>query len=286
MRSKTSSALVLGLGVSLGLCLTAGPAAARWTIHDDAATGTIAPPGGTDVQACSEGVRAESGWVGDLDTPGAFDAAHYQVWRAPAGFDTFDANRLPPGETVTYVVVNHHVTDYIFTDSTGEHHADLVASEPAPPRRLLTPPEVTQDGNLVVAKSAFYADLDSSVAVGDVLGLRPESDDTLDSLIDLSVVDCSFSAQSGQYSARTGQRVTLNLGRITGPGGPADYSAKIAWGDGSGNSTGVVRQSGGALVVAGTHRYGHRGDYAVHVTVKQLYTGTKHTATGQVRVRN
>jgi hypothetical protein len=296
MHGKPTAALVLGLGVSLGLCLSAGPAAARWTIHDEAnATQVLDPPGGTDGQVCAGRLRAESGWVAIEDPEtyvppadrGAYDAVRYQVWRAPSGFSTF------AGSSSVVDTSSGEVVDYIFTDDAGgEHHATKVADVVAPARRLLRPPEATDiESEFVFTKAAFSADLTGSVGVGEVLGLRPDfghpgSDQEADSLVDLTVVDCGFTVQSGQYSARTGQRVTLDLGRITGPGRPADYAAKIAWGDGSANSTGVVRQAGGALVVAGTHRYGHRGDYAVHVTVKQLYTGTKHTATGQVRVRS
>src|SRR4051794_28941434 len=97
MHGKRSLAAVTGIGVSIGACLAAGPAAARWTFHDEAATQVIAPPGGTDGQACSEGVRALSGWLvaEDPDTfvpdqnSGAYDAVTYQVWRAPDGFFTF-----------------------------------------------------------------------------------------------------------------------------------------------------------------------------------------------------
>jgi hypothetical protein len=210
----------------------------------------------------------------------------YQVWRAPSGFSTF------AGSSSVVDPSSGEVVDYVFTDdSGGEHHATKVADVVAPARRLLSPPEATEiESEFVFTKAAFSADLAGSVGVGDVLGLRPDfgrpgSAQETDSLVDLSVVDCTFSAQGGDYHARTGQRADITVGEVSGPGGPGDYTAKIAWGDGSGTSAGVVRQSGGVLVVAGTHRYGHRGDYPVHVTVKQLYTGTKHPATGQVHVR-
>ena len=123
-----------------------------------------------------------------------------------------------------------------------------------------------------------------------MLGLRPDfgrpgSAQETDSLVDLTAVDCTFSAQGGEDDARTGQRSTITVGEVSGPGGPAEYTAKIAWGDGSAKTTGAVRRSGGALVVTGRHRYTRRGDYPVQVTVKQLYTGTKHTAPARVHVR-
>jgi len=289
MHGKRSLAAVTGIGVSIGACLAAGPAAARWTFHDEAATQVIAPPGGTDGQACSEGVRALSGWLvaEDPDTfvpdqnSGAYDAVTYQVWRAPDGFFTFGGDS-PPRPVVDNA---GNVTDYVFTDASGaEHSATKVAEVVAPPRKLLTPPERDSGTVFAFTKSAFYADLDRSVEVGDVLGLRPDLDSTVDSLIDLTASDCTFSGQGGDNRARAGRPARLTVGRITGPGAPDDYAATIAWGDGSGLSTGHVQRSG-ELVVVGTHRYQRRGEYRVRVTVRQRYTGTEHVSVGKVRVR-
>jgi hypothetical protein len=287
MYSKRSSAVLVGVGVSLGLALTAAPAAARWRIHDEAAaTQLLAPPGGTEGQACQERVRAEAGWVASEDPTfvppsdsTAYDAVRYQVWQAPAGFSTFSG-------ATSVVDASGEVIDYIFTDASGgEHHATRVADVVSPPRHLLSPPEPTDGSALVFTKAAFFADLGASVRVGDLLGLRPVFSSS-EELEDLTVVDCAFSAQGGTYRARAGRRTSLTVGHITGPGGPDDYSVRIGWGDRSGQSTGEVRRSaGGDLLVAGTHRYARRGVYGVRVTVRQLYTGTTHVYTAQVRVR-
>jgi hypothetical protein len=70
----------------------------------------------------------------------------------------------------------------------------------------------------------------------------------------------------------TGKAFTAPVATFTDSylGSPADFSASIAWGDGTAPSTGTITQSGSTFTVSGTHTYGAHGTYAPSVTITSV----------------
>jgi hypothetical protein len=57
---------------------------------------------------------------------------------------------------------------------------------------------------------------------------------------------------------------------------PADYTATIAWGDGSASSPGAITGGEGNFSVAGNHSYAEEGKYTITVTVSDVDNGENH----------
>ncbi|HVT59295.1 MAG TPA: hypothetical protein VHR45_12940 [Thermoanaerobaculia bacterium] len=55
---------------------------------------------------------------------------------------------------------------------------------------------------------------------------------------------------------------------------PADFTATIDWGDGSGTTAGTIGSSSAAFVVTGQHTYGDEGAFTVTVTISDVSPGT------------
>jgi hypothetical protein len=70
----------------------------------------------------------------------------------------------------------------------------------------------------------------------------------------------------------TGKAFTAPVATFTDSylGSPADFSASIAWGDGTAPSTGTITQSGSTFTVSGTHTYAAHGTYAPSVTITSV----------------
>jgi hypothetical protein len=57
-------------------------------------------------------------------------------------------------------------------------------------------------------------------------------------------------------------------------GSPADFSASIAWGDGTSPGNGTITKSGSTFTVSGTHTYAAHGTYAPTVTITSVAGGS------------
>jgi PKD repeat protein len=98
--------------------------------------------------------------------------------------------------------------------------------------------------------------------------------------------------QTGQgvdFSAVAGQQFTTTVATFEGSGTADNYSAVIAWGDGSAASEGTVSgrtscpfPDATCLEVTGTHTYASPGTYTVTVTITGIDIRTQTTATATV----
>jgi autotransporter-associated beta strand protein len=137
----------------------------------------------------------------------------------------------------------------------------------------------------IISASHAYAEEGTyntaSVTVTDNLGFSGSATFTA------TVSDPAVSVQGGlTFSAAEGATsTTQTLATFTDPGGAeaaGDYSADIAWGDGSRNTGVNVTFSNGIFTVSGSHRYTEEGSYGVAVTVHHDSApdaGTTSTAT-------
>ncbi len=105
---------------------------------------------------------------------------------------------------------------------------------------------------------------------------------------DVKVQDAPLTAVTGvPVSATTGVAVKAKVATFThtNPAGAAsDYTATIAWGDGTASTTGTVSAAaGGGFEVKGSHTYAAPGTYTTSVTIDDV-GGAKATATSSANV--
>jgi hypothetical protein len=83
----------------------------------------------------------------------------------------------------------------------------------------------------------------------------------------------------------TGKAFTAPVATFTDSylGSPADFSASLAWGDGTAPSTGTITKSGSTFTVSGTHTYAAHGTYAPSVTITSV-AGTNASVSDSVVV--
>jgi hypothetical protein len=192
MTLRTTTVASTCAALALAWVAGAQPALARWTFHDDTVGEKVtAPPGGTRAQTCAARLRAVSGYAHNIDVTGGEDpsafqippqartAVTYEVWKAPAGFHSFDgASRDAQG--------------VFFEDPDGTRHsATLVAHVTTPPRRPLPTPEPSGgnrhvSGEFVFTTAPISAPL-HGVAPGDALGLNPAQHD---SWVNVTAMSC------------------------------------------------------------------------------------------------
>jgi hypothetical protein len=244
-----------------------------------------APAGGTESQTCPGRLVGETGWATFLppeDDPatyvpelasGAYSPVTYDVWQAPPGFDTWDADAELDPNTGAPI-------GFTFSDDTGAHPATKVTQFVTAALTPLQPPflmdgdgDPSDGGQYVFTTAPISASLPPSVAPGNLLGLLPAGGPS--TVLPLSVIDCTpFAAQGIPLRVTKMVRFTTSVATFTGPGNPTDYSATIAWGDRSAKSVGTVGTGTSGFVVNGTHRYKLRGIYRVVVTISQTSTGS------------
>ena len=120
--------------------------------------------------------------------------------------------------------------------------------------------------------SGTHAYAEEGAYSGSVTGCASSESFTAD------VADAALSATGSSLSATAGQPSTATVATFTDadPGGAvSDYSATIAWGDGS-QAAGTVSPSGGGFTVTGIHTYASAGSYTATVTITDA--GGSHTA--------
>lgn len=185
-RHPRTTTLAAGAVVALAVTVTAAlPASARWATHDESlATEIRTPRGATDGQTCSHRLRGRTGWAATVEAgepPGsvrplpaeAFTRVGYEVWRAPAGFTSFSEAQNVDNDG------DGAFDDYSFFDEQGhEFPATLVRRFRTPERENLRPAEPVYEvepgeANVYVFTAARFSPRLSSVARGDVLGVKP-----------------------------------------------------------------------------------------------------------------
>ena len=104
---------------------------------------------------------------------------------------------------------------------------------------------------------------------------------------DVKVQDAPITAAGVPVSATAGVAVKAKVATFThaNPAGVAsDYTASIAWGDGTASTAGVVSAaSGGGFEVTGSHTYAVAGQYTTTITINDI-GGAKATATSSANV--
>jgi hypothetical protein len=205
LRTKTIAAACAT--VALAWAVSAQPALARWSFHDDSLGETItAPPGGTRAQTCAGRLVAVSGGAKYIsfergEDPATFQipaymttAVDYEVWKAPPGL------RLREGED----------NGVYFEDPDGTRHpATLVARVTTPPRKALPTP-VPQDGNPKVSDNFVFTSAPISVplrgvAPGDALGLRPAPEGG-GIFVEVTAMDCRLPVLKAKVDVLPGSR--------------------------------------------------------------------------------
>lgn len=175
---------------------SAPSAEARWHFHD-ASVGEVvsAPDGGTRSETCRGRLRAVAGWGTFVDAangedpatvpvpPDALTSVRYQVWKAPAGFDSFDA-------------AFQDTDGVVFQDADGSlHPAALVGAATTPARSLVDTPRPAggdpgHSDNFVFAAAPFSVAL-TGVRAGDLLGLAPRGSGG-GIYVELRAIDCGL----------------------------------------------------------------------------------------------
>ena len=291
-RGRLVSSILSALLVAGTAALSASPAQARWNVHNDAdVTQITAPPGGTETQTCADRIVGEAGWAQFFDTAeeaaayvppaSAYQSSTYTVWQAPAGFTDFDLAEVQFNDA-------GEVTGYNFPDADGNYTIPAtrvmqIVTDPrtALPAPIPADPDSTGGAGFYVYSTApISAPLPATVVPGDVIALLPEGGS---SPLELTVVDCSFTASGTTFTTARKARFTGTVATFIGPGDASDCSAVINWGDGR-TSVGTVTEGPNGFVVTGTHRYAKKGTYPVTVTVTQTVTGDTEQAASTATV--
>ena len=198
LRTKANASRATLAVLAVVWAASAAPAHARWTFHDESlGEAVVAPAGGTRANTCEERLRAVSGAAQTVDVEGGDDPAtipipewaltsvDYQVWKAPAGFDTFNPVDEDPD-----------TGQPIFEDADGTRHpATLVGAATTPPREPLATPRPV-DGELGVNDDYVFTTAPISIALtgvraGDLLGLAPTGE-TGSIFVDVRAIDCDL----------------------------------------------------------------------------------------------
>jgi hypothetical protein len=194
----------------------AGPASARWSVHDagNTATNTTPPPGLADDEVCDEQVRGLTGWAQPIEQgqdpttvplpPSAFTAVTYRIYKAPPGsslrIDTLD------GE--------HYFVGYV--DGAGVFQpAELVRTFTTAPRSR-PPAPIQLESGLVVFTTAPFSEPISSVQPGDRIGLTPAALLPNQTVLGLTAVDCGDSGFLSEWEADPDLCGLANSRAVTG----------------------------------------------------------------------
>lgn len=284
-RRRAVSSIVLILVAVLISGAGSSPAAARWNIHNDAdVTQITAPPGGSEDQTCADRLRGENGWSAFVDPaddpsalvppPQAYGPGHYSVWQAPPGFSDFVAAEVQTDD-------QGEVTGYLFPDgSQATRLPDIVTAD-----RAALPQPIRIEGTDIYVYTTAPIDvaLPPSVDPGDVVGLLPPGGSEI---LDLTVIDCTFTARGMDISVVKHRRFTRTVATFTGPGDTGDYTASIRWGDGTNRSVGTIGiGSNGQFRVTGSHTYRYAGCYSIRVRITQRATGDVDRVLSRATVR-
>jgi hypothetical protein len=104
----------------------------------------------------------------------------------------------------------------------------------------------------------------------------------------LLVHDARLSASGAGFNASQNTPVAATVANFTDGNAAAtvgDFSAAIAWGDGTSTAGTVVTAPGGGFAVTGSHTYTHSGSFTVAVTINDIGgTQTSVSATAKVLV--
>jgi hypothetical protein len=213
LRTKTIASACAVL--ALAWAVSAQPAQARWTFHDDSLGESItAPPGGTRAQTCAGRLEATSGYghfidVANGEDPATFEipaaartAVGYEVWKAPPGFHSFSG-----------ALEDFDTGQVYFEDPDGTRHpAALVGGVTTPPRAVLATP-VPAGGNRNVSDNFVFTSAPLSapltgVAPGDVLGLIPAADGSGGGIfVDVTAMDCGLPVLKSKIDVIPGSQV-------------------------------------------------------------------------------
>jgi hypothetical protein len=195
--------------LALVCAAAAQPAYARWTFHDESLGERItAPPGGTRAQTCAGRLEATSAGASPAEDPATFEipahlrtAVSYEVWKAPAGFDSFAS------------ATRDSATEPIFLEDPDQpgirHQATLVGRLTTPPRAPLATPEPS-GGNPNFESSWIFTTAPISVrltgvAPGDTLGLVLAGA-AAGFFVDVTAMDCGLPVLNDRIDVRPGSR--------------------------------------------------------------------------------
>lgn len=210
LASRTVASTVAAAAIAAAVPLAvAAPSQARWVFHD-AAVGevVVAPDGGTRADTCRGRLRAVAGWATFVDVqggedpttvpvpPDALSSARYQVWKAPAGFDSFDSAFL-----------DQDTDGVVFQDGETLRPARLVGAATTPVRSLVATPRPAggdpgRSDNYVFATAPFSVDL-TGVRPGDLLGLAPRGSGG-GIFVELRAIECGLPVRGARVDLLPG----------------------------------------------------------------------------------
>jgi hypothetical protein len=134
--------------------------------------------------------------------------------------------------------------------------------------------------NINGAKTAGTVNFTTPLAPGQSTFFSLELDITGASINIISATGVPISAVEG--SAFNGQVATLHATDTSAPA--SQFTASIAWGDGSPASAGSVAGGGGTFTVSGSHTYTEEGTYTATVTITDTSNGNTTTVQDPVTV--
>jgi Protein of unknown function (DUF642) len=133
---------------------------------------------------------------------------------------------------------------------------------------------VQQTATVTATSSTTRIEFDDAT-LGDVI-----QGPALDNVSMTAIPDSISAAPSSMAPQTTGKAFTAPVATFTDSylGAPGDFSASIAWGDGTAPTTGTITQSGSTFTVSGTHTYAVHGTYAPSVTITSIAGGSASVA--------